>query len=287
MKMVSKALLFVIVIQLALLAGCGKEQQEQAELFEEGVISTVYSGGVTFEPDGKTLYLVRTDTGFIYKSHLENNVWQTPEVVSFSGKNRDMDPFVSPDGLKLFFWSNRMDDTTGEIIGQSIWVVDKTSTGWGNPKNIGRKFGLDGSQLFPSTTSDGTLYFSSDSVNGKGKLDIYRSRLVNGEYSTPENLGSAINTEFGEFDSYISPDENFMIFSSDRPGGSGKSDLYISMRKDDTWTEPRNLGPEINSAGSEIIPSISPDGKYFFYTGKTNDIQGIYYIRAKCLEIKK
>jgi len=89
------------------------------------------------------------------------------------------------------------------------------------------------------------------------------------EYGKPEPLGSHINSEHVDWCPYVDPDEEFLIFSSNRPGGSGQLDLYISFRRDDDgWGEPVNLGPEINSDDNERFPYMSPDGKYLFFLSK-------------------
>ncbi len=79
-----------------------------------------------------------------------------------------------------------------------------------------------------------------------------------------------IASEYGGGDIFIAPDERTIIFSSNRPGGHGNSDLYVSFRSGDgVWTAPQNLGPEINSPYQEYCPSLSPDGKYFFFSSYT------------------
>jgi Tol biopolymer transport system component len=82
-------------------------------------------------------------------------------------------------------------------------------------------------------------------------------------------LGSGINSEFNDWCPYIDPDEEYLIFSSNRPGGYGRLDLWVSFRQpDETWGEPLNLGPEINSDDNERFPHMSPDGKYLFFVSK-------------------
>ena len=110
------------------------------------------------------------------------------------------------------------------------------------------------------------MYFGSDRAGGKGRTDIYRSRLVNGKYAEPENLGDAVNTQYEEFEPYISPDQKYLIFMTQRPDGLGGSDLYISYKRDSAWTKAANMGDKINSTGSEYSPIVTPDGRYFFWT---------------------
>jgi len=75
-----------------------------------------------------------------------------------------------------------------------------------------------------------------------------------------------------------------IIFSSERSGGFGGTDIYISFKKsDNSWSEPLNLGNDINSAVSEYGATISPDGKYFFYTSGKNGSEDIFWVSAKII----
>jgi Tol biopolymer transport system component len=118
--------------------------------------------------------------------------------------------------------------------------------------------------------------------------DIYRANRVNGQYPKVENLGVPVNSEYHEVDAFVAPDESYMIFCSDRPGGYGKADFYVSFRKKDgSWTVPVNLGDKINSPFSEYIPSVSPDGKYFFFTTDKTGQRDIYWVDAKIIRSLK
>jgi Tol biopolymer transport system component len=223
-----------------------------------------------FTPDGKTLYFVRSTPTFnlwtILVSHFEHGKWRTPETPAFSGQYSDADPFITSDGLRFYFISNR------PVAGKSkpdldIWVMEKTAAGWSEPKNVGAPINSSGSEWYPTVAANGTIYFGSDREGGKGRTDIYRSRLVEGKYSEAENLGDAINTQFNEFEPLIAPDESFMIFmGGGRSDARGGFDLYISYNRNGVWTKPANLGDKINSSGNEYSPTISPDGKYFLWT---------------------
>jgi len=242
-------------------------------LFGEGIISTGdYESHPAFTPDGRTLYFVKSTPTFsfwtIVVSHFVNGQWTTPDVAPFSGRYADADPFITTDGKQLYFISNRPapGKTKRDL---DIWVMDKTDSGWSEPRNLGAPINSDAPEWYPTVAADGTLYFGSRRPGGKGGNDLYRSRLVNGAYTEPENLGDAINTEFDEYEPYIAPDQSYLIFmAAGRPDGQGGGDLYISHQKDGAWTRAmnlRNLGNEINSPADEYSPTISPDGKYFFF----------------------
>jgi len=108
-------------------------------------------------------------------------------------------------------------------------------------------------------------------------------------YPGAENLGAGINTAHGDDLPYIAPDESYLIFASDRPGGYGGRDLYVSYRSDARWSVPQNLGPAINTAAWELYPSVSPDGRYLFLTRRpggwdATDDSDIYWIRVTIIE---
>lgn len=241
-------------------------------IFAEGIISTGdFDSHPAFVPNGKTLYFLRSTPNFnmwtILVSRFEKRKWRTPQIAPFSGQYSDADPFITPDGSRFYFISNR------PVAGKSkpdldIWVMERTvAGGWSEPKNVGAPVNSSGNEWYPTIAANGTIYFGSDREGGKGRTDIYRARLVNGKYAEAENLGDAINTQFNEFEPLIAPDESFLIFmAGGRSDGRGGSDLYISYNRNGVWTKPVNLGDKINSSGSEYSPAISPDGKYFFWT---------------------
>lgn len=243
----------------------------QPTVFGPGVISTgAFDSHPAFTPDGATIYFLRSTPNFnhwtILSAQYRKGRWNTPAVVPFSGQYSDADPFITPDGAHLYFISNRTGagKTSTDL---DIWTVDKTNTGWTEPRNLGSPINSAGNEWYPTIAANGTIYFGSDRQGGKGRTDIYRSRFVNGKYAEPENLGDAINTQFNEFEALISPDESFLILmAGGRSDSKGGFDLYISYNRNGVWTKPVNLGDKINSSGNEYSPTISPDGKYFFWT---------------------
>jgi hypothetical protein len=116
--------------------------------------------------------------------------------------------------------------------------------------------------------ADGSLYFTSDRAGGLGGRDVYRAqRLADGSFAEPVNLGSPVNSEGGEGDTFVAPDESYLIVTSRRPGGIGRGDLYVSFRREGGgWGEPIHLGDGINTDQTEFCPMVTPDGKYLFFT---------------------
>jgi Tol biopolymer transport system component len=282
--------LIILSVSYLLLSAKNKEHKDESTpgIFAEGVISTEDDEfGATFMPDGKTCYFTKkspsTLSSNIYVicySSLKGGKWTEPQIASFSGKYKDFKPRISPDGSKLFFISNRT-DSIKKTPDTDIWMVKKSGDGWTEPENIGPVINSHGYELGCSVTNDGTIYFSS--TGSTGNLDLYASKFVNGKYQKPDSLGEAINTAYSESDPFIAPDESYILFSSEgrpdaTPSGAGasagyqRSDIYISFHKDGKWTAAKNLGPLINTPAEESGPSVSGDGRTFYFTSEKNFI---------------
>jgi Tol biopolymer transport system component len=225
-----------------------------------------------FSPDGNEFYFSVRNPNFstIFVSKKIENHWSIPKPLDFTTKYNDIDVSISPDGMKLFFSSNRKSESNEETKSNfDIWYCYREGKNWGKPSKLGNEINSQSDDFYPIVTRDGTFFFNSQRA-GQGTNDIYTSKLKNGEYLPAEKLSDKINTEFREFDAYVDPDQKFIIFASDRPGGFGQSDLYISFRTDNNeWSQSTNMGPKINGIGNEFSPYLSPDGKYLFYTRQT------------------
>ena len=286
----------IALLALALAAAEASPPPVEAELFGDGVVSTAdFETHPAFTPDGKTLYFVKstpqfTDWKIWVTERNAGGTWSPPKMAPFSGTYRDADPYVTADGKRLYFISDRpVDGKPKEDM--DIWVMERSKEGaWGTPKNLGAPVNSSGSEWLPRPAANGTLYFGSDRPGGLGKTDLYRSKLVDGKYQAPENLGPAINTAAEEYEPCIAPDESFLIFmAAGRPDTGGGGDLYISYRKDGAWTPPQNLGPTVNRRGLDIGPYLSLDGKSFYWSsgrivGGRNGMGDIYRIDLDILK---
>lgn len=259
-----------------------------AEKFAPGKISTDKSElNCVFTPDGKEVYFSEWNAGVntIMMMQWKDGKWSERKIAPFSGKYSDVDPFITADGQRLYFSSMRPIDANGESKDSDIWYVERLSDGkWSAPinKNLPNSPGKD--DYYTSITNNGTLYFSLFEKHGSPG-DIYRSKLLNGKYSAPEKVEFGISTENNEHDPFVSPDENYLIFSSDRPEGFGRNDLYISFKLNDgSWSNPINMGEKINSDGYDFCPMLSQDGKYLFFTRNINRNGDIYWISAEIIE---
>jgi len=252
-----------------------KEILNDPVIFEKGIITTKDDEfGGTFTPDGKTCFfsksVLRFYTDVICFSEFKNGKWQTPEVAPFSGRYRDFDPVISPDGTKMVFTSDR--PVTGEAESDyDIWMVAKTADGWSDPIHLDSGVNSKYDEHFASMAANGTIYFSSNrpgAMGGEGDGDIYRSIPVNGKYLTAEHLDSASSIAY-ELDCVVAPDESFLLIGSyGRQGGPGSFDIFISKNINGKWTNAKSLGPKVNTRFRDYSPRISPDNKYLFFTSE-------------------
>ncbi|WP_422860836.1 TolB family protein [Flagellimonas sp. S174] len=203
----------------------------------------------------------------IYFSKKHDGKWSEPTIATFSDSNyNDADPFLTKDGNRIYFISKRPTHETDKNLDFNIWYADKENGEWLNPKPLAKPINSDDfDEYFFSISNMGNAFFSSNRNGGEGSFDIYTVKILdNYTFSEPKNVGRPLNTEKYEFDPYISPDERFMLFSINE---NGNSSLYYSSKDgNNTWTEPQSLGDQINSTRQDFAPSLSPDGKFIFYS---------------------
>jgi len=245
---------------------------DEAALFAPGIVSTGwYTRDLAVTPDGDEIYftvmLPNFEFSVILVTRRVDGVWTEPDVASFSGRYRDLEPSVSPGGGEFFFVSYRPTDGLGDPKEDSdIWVMGRTESGWGDAVPLGPPVNTEGEEFFPSLTLDGTLYFTRRRPDGDEA--IYRARYENGTYLEPERLGPEVNAGRARFNAWVAPDESFLIVPIFGLEDSlGATDYYASFRNDDgTWSGPVHLGDRVNSPSRlEHAASLSPDGRWMFF----------------------
>jgi hypothetical protein len=242
------------------------------ELFAPELLQNVFRWAKPplFSADGREMYWSGSaphgNGSKIWTMKQENGRWTTPRAVSFSGKFKDQLVCLSMDGRRLFFNSRRPLQEGGQLKDADLWFVTKTGNGWSLPVNCGPPVNTSGHEMRGSIAASGTLYVDSDQYQeSSGGLDIYRTEALDSSFSGPVNLRPAVNSRYLDAYPAVSPDENYLIFSSNRPGGYGIFDLYISFREPDgSWSGVKNMGKSINS-GFRLWPKISTDGRYLFF----------------------
>jgi len=269
-----------------------KPPSDVPEIFAPNLISTDKSEiGSVFSPDHTEFYFTTwtTESGTkIMVTRRVDGIWLAPDVASFSNHRSDVDVAISNDGERIFFGTRRPrpGETEDRQDGFDIWYANRIAAGWSEEEFLGPVVNSGKSQVYPTVASNGTLYFQAVRKEGYGKADIYRSRLVDGIYQTPENLGPIVNSEHYEGDVYIAPDESYMIISIyGRNDDFGGGDLYVSFQdSENEWSPPKNLGPTINSNKRDFCPMVTPDGKYLFFSSKRLGVGDIFWVDASVIE---
>jgi len=165
---------------------------------------------------------------------------------------------------------------TGVVLFASRLLVladaDGQFSAWSAPVNIGPPVNTQLGEAGPFVSKDGlTLYFNANRPEGFGGFDIYVSKRdsVDDPWGEPKNLGPTVNSSSNDQTAALSPDGHQLYFASDRPGGFGRLDLYVSHRHDkhrdfdefgnSTWQTAVNLGGHVNSIGGEVGPTLFED----------------------------
>lgn len=245
------------------------------QLFAPGIVSTgMFTRDIAINPDGTEIYFCvavgnYSVTAILFTRQMEGR-WSVPEVMpqmDLPG-SMNLEPCISPDGQSFFFFSDRPDTVAGESVGEEdIWIMDREGDSWGPPRNLGPPVNSDDPEFFPSVTNDRTLYFTRGK-RGERVEKIYRSRFVDGRYTEPEELPAQVNCGTTRFNAFIAPDESYIIVPAvGREDSRGGVDYFVVFRDSaDRWSEPVNLGPLVNTEGSqEFSPFVSRDGRYFFF----------------------
>jgi hypothetical protein len=236
------------------------------EILAPGVISVEDSKEhcLSLSPKGDELFFTR-GTGWPYSKimHMkrQGDEWSMPETASFLKDDWVTQAVFSPDGQYLYYSTSH---GKSDIRYYSLWRSKKDGDRWSEPEGVIDRGGGLMMEFHPSIARNGSVYFLYwDFSNQTG--DLYVARLMNGRYTSPVILGPPISTEYNEVRPTIDPDEKYLLFESDRPGGYGETDIYIAFRNGDgTWSSPKNLGPTVNTPAVDDVPNISPDGQYWF-----------------------
>jgi Tol biopolymer transport system component len=237
-------------------------------LFAPGIVSHGKNhSSVAISPDGKEFYWSDVDRK-IWFTRLESRRWTEPEVVSFCKEDSyEYDnPFITPDGIKLFFTSFRPGAVSQNK--ETIWYAERSQSGWSDPKPVSPIINETPLHWSISVSGSGTLYFQFQDASGKspgGIGDIYYSKLVDGEYQKPVSIGSAINTPATETCPHVAPDESYIVFTRFDQTNVKNTGIFISYRdKSGQWL-PAIMAEGGTKKKGGLSPRISPDGKYLFY----------------------
>jgi hypothetical protein len=238
----------------------------------------------TMDQNGNEAYFTiqsqTEDISVISMSLRNGNEWGTPKIASFSGAYKDMEPFLSPNGLRLYFVSNRpLNKSTTDTKDFDIWYVERESPSknWSSPINMGTPINTEHNEFYPAVSTNGNLYYTGDRPDSKGEDDIFFSSYENGKYSEPISLGENINSKGYEYNAYIGKDESYLIFGGyAREDGQGSGDLYISFKgNDNEWSKAKPLPVPINSRYMDYCPFVDePNGLLYFTSRRVQNPTG-------------
>jgi len=173
----------------------------------------------------------------------------------------------SKDGTILIFTACDRRDSRG---GCDLYITFLKADGWSEPRNLGPAINSRYWDSQPCLSADNkTLYFTSKRPKGFGVNDIWMSQLKDiGGWSAPVNLGPTINTKGNEQSPYFHPDNTTLYFESDGHIGMGESDLFISRRENDEWSDPINLGYPINNEYHQGALFVDVNGNNAYYASE-------------------
>jgi hypothetical protein len=264
------------------------------QLFAPKIVNTtaIEFNGV-FSPDGREFMFGRHVAGVdtMFYSALQAGQWTAPARFAAFPGTVSGDMAFSPDGQELYFLGEHPNAYAPQTPTWDIWVSRRVDGEWAPAQVVPPPVSTAALEVYPVVVADGSLYFSSDRA-GQGRLDLYRAqRLADGSFDEPVLLGAPINGEFRTGDTFVAPDESYMIISSARSPSLGRGDLFVSFRRGDgSWGEPIHLGDMINTADHEYCPMVTPDGKYLFfsrmYGGSWDTATGgdVFWVDAKIIE---
>lgn len=244
------------------------------EIFAPGIVSTKnFERSPLFDPLTQEFYFLRQQKDEASKTYVirfRNGAWQKP-VLKDGMKGYGMKSFISTDGNKLYFANE---------------FKERTASGWSEKISLGPPY--DQIPIMRLTTSDLETYVfdERDSIG-----TIRYSAMKDGVRETPKALDKEINTGKWTAHPFIASDESYLIWDSEREGGYGDSDLYISFRQEDgSWGPAINMGSEINTEYEDNRGMVSHDRKYFFFNrihhGETFEESevNIFWVNAQIIE---
>ncbi|MEP7217860.1 MAG: hypothetical protein ABI876_03035 [Bacteroidota bacterium] len=194
---------------------------------------------------------------------------------AINGPGNDYAPTITPDRSTFYFTSYARSGAAGEA---DEFIARRSGNGWGAPKGVGASMNTTKNDGGLAIASDGrTVVFAAERPDGLGDVDLYIGELHDGEIANARNLGPAVNSAKWDSHPTISGDGSTIYFASNRPGGSGKTDIWMTSKDPNGgWSQAANLGPNVNSGRDERSPYITPDGGTLYFSSKGHDGYGGY-----------
>ncbi|MEW6468014.1 MAG: tetratricopeptide repeat protein [Bacteroidota bacterium] len=238
-------------------------------------------------PQGKSGQKVDKEGDFKYFDDIyicswdpSKSTWSEADLIkgSVNTEAHDACVSISPDGKQIFIYKNNETDARGG----EIFVSKVQSSGkWGAPKNIGKPVSTSYVENGACLSPDGnTLYFVSETPRFKKQMDKEKDhnqsktgggdiwmvkKISKSEWGIPENLGPLVNSPFDEGGIFLHPDGKTLFFASDREGGMGGYDIYMTRLENGKWSKPVNLGYPINSTRDDKCFILTTDNKTAYF----------------------
>lgn len=186
---------------------------------------------------------------------------------SINSKDQEYSPAFAIDE-KTIYITKRMGNLSDNRPNEDLYFAELNDESWDKVKDIGPPINTIENEGAFSISSDGNyIFFTSCSRNGgKGQCDIWLTSKKNNRWDEPKNLQSPINTKYWESQPSISSDGRMLYFSSDRPGGYGGTDIWVSEFSNSGWSAPKNLGPAVNTSKDEQFPFIHSDNRTLYFS---------------------
>lgn len=295
-----------VVLPALLMASCAPELEPAADagpelrylaqtppgdtpvVFAPGLVSTdARELNVVFTREADEVYFTRVLDGraTLFHSRLLDQAWTEPARLRLIAAQPDADigdPFLSPDGSRLYVISRAQTDAFPEGS-TNIWVSERDGDRWGDANVLPAPVNSDATEFYPAVVADGSLYFSSNRDGGFGEYDLYRAQYRDGAFVDAVNLGPAVNSAATEVDAFVAADERYLIVAAQRDGNVGALDLHISVRDaNGAWGTLARL-PDINSELTDYCPMVTPDGRYFFFSRRTAEGGDVYWMEAQAV----
>jgi outer membrane protein OmpA-like peptidoglycan-associated protein len=191
-----------------------------------------------------------------------------PSVVN--AKRKQYFPVLTADGNTLIFTAEELQKDNSEEFEENIYISKKINGEWQTPEEISENINTPFNEGTCSITADGKIMvFTACESSRKsfGSCDLFITRKEGDQWSEPENMGPFVNSQYWDSQPSLSPDGSQIFFSSDRPFGVGKKDLWMSELDDNgKWKRAVNLGSKINTPLDEVSPFVHANGQTLFYS---------------------
>lgn len=244
-------------------------------------INSQYSEkGVVISADGATLYVARGEHPKNFGSLKKDDIWfsekdsvgEWAELQNIGTPlNNSGNNFVisaAPDGNNLLVANTYLPD--GRNLGGGVSLTKRSPTGWSIPENLVINDYYNNADFvdYCLSPNQNVLVMALERNDTKGDMDLYCSFLKSDNtWSAPAHMGQEVNSFAMDFSPFIAADNETLYFSSYGHPGYGSADIFVSRRLDDTWTkwtEPENLGPDINTNTWEANYTLDARGEYAY-----------------------